>query len=110
MLYGPYATPAAMTCTGPPFWTGSFAAPADGTYVTDPVTLTVPGYYTYRESIAASEFVRAADTPCAAARETTVVRGSPQIRTQVSRAGGGAGHGDHRQRRRQRARRARPRP
>ena len=83
-LHGPYATPAAMTCTGPPFWAGSFAAATDGTYVTDPVTLTVPGYYTYRESIAAGELHRAADTPCAAATETTIVRGTPQISTQVS--------------------------
>ena len=84
MLYGPYATPAAMTCAGAPFWTGSFGAAADGTYVTDPVTLTVPGYYTYRESIAAGDLHRGADTPCAAASETTVVRGSPHVRTQVS--------------------------
>ncbi len=83
-LFGPYAAADKMTCAGPPFWTGTFAAPADGTYVTDPVTLTVPGYYTYRESIAASEFVRAVDTPCAVEAETTIVRGKPQVRTQVS--------------------------
>jgi hypothetical protein len=83
-LFGPYPAPDKMTCAVPPFWTGSFAAPADGTYVTGPVTLTVPGYYTYRESIAASDFVRAVDTPCAAETETTIVRGKPQIKTQVS--------------------------
>ena len=83
-LFGPYAAPDKMTCAGPPFWTGRFVASADGSYVTDPVTLTVPGYYTYRESIPASDFVRAVDTPCAAEAETTIVRGKPQIRTQVS--------------------------
>ena len=95
-----------MTCAGPPFWTGSFTATADGTYVTDPVTLTVPGYYTYRESIAASDFVRAVETPCAAEPETTIVRGRPQIRTQVSAQEAAPGHGDHRHGRRERARRA----
>jgi hypothetical protein len=83
-LFGPYPAADKMTCAGPPFWTGSFAAAADGTYLTEPVTLTVPGYYTYRESIAATDFVRAADTPCAAEPETTIVRGKPQIKTQVS--------------------------
>ena len=83
-LFGPYPAADKMTCAAPPFWTGSFTAATDGAYVTDPVTLTVPGYYTYRESIAASEFVRAVDTPCAAEPETTIVRGKPQIRTQVS--------------------------
>jgi hypothetical protein len=83
-LFGPYPAADKMTCAGPPFWTGGFAAAADGTYVTDPVTLTVPGYYTYRESIVASEFVRAVDTPCAAEAETTIVRGKPQVKTQVS--------------------------
>jgi hypothetical protein len=83
-LFGPYPAADKMTCAGPPFWTGAFTASADGPYVTDPVTLTVPGYYTYRESIAASDFVRAADTPCAAQPETTIVRGKPQVRTQVS--------------------------
>jgi hypothetical protein len=83
-LFGPYPAADKMTCTGAPFWTGTFIAPSDGTYVTGPVTLTVPGYYTYRESIAASDFVRAVDSPCAAEAETTIVRGKPQIRTQVS--------------------------
>jgi Sortase domain len=83
-LFGPYAAADKMTCAAPPFWTSSFVAAADGTYVTDPVTLTVPGYYTYREAIAASDFVRAVETPCAAESETTIVRGKPQIRTQVS--------------------------
>jgi hypothetical protein len=83
-LYGPYPSPDKMTCAGPPFWTGSITAGADGTYVTDPVTLTVPGYYTYRESIAAGDFVRAADTTCAGVPEMTVVPGKPVVHTQVS--------------------------
>ncbi len=46
--------------------------------------MTVPGYYTYVESIAASGFVRAAQTACAEVAETTVVVGSPQVTTTVS--------------------------
>ena len=83
-LHGPYPSADKITCEGPPVWSGSFEAAADGSYVTAPVTLTVPGYYTYRESIAASEFVRAVQTPCAEVAETTIVRGRPQITTQVS--------------------------
>ena len=83
-LHGPYPSADKMTCEGAPVWSGSFAAAADGSYVTEPVTLTVPGYYTYRESIAASEFVRAVQTPCAEVAETTIVRGRPQITTQIS--------------------------
>lgn len=83
-LYGPFPARDKITCDGPPVWTGSFTAPADGEYVTDPVTLTQPGYYTYRETIPATEFTRAADHPCAEVSETTIVRGKPAIKTQIS--------------------------
>ncbi len=83
-LYGPYPSAAAITCAGTPVWAGDFVAAGDGTYVTTPVTLTVPGYYTYRESIPTSDFVRGVQTPCAAASETTIVGGNPRISTQVS--------------------------
>jgi LPXTG-site transpeptidase (sortase) family protein len=83
-LYGPYPTREAITCADAPVWTGTLDVPGDGTYVTEPVTLSVPGYYTYRESIAESETIAAVQTPCAEVAETTVVRGSPSITTQVS--------------------------
>ncbi|PTL54950.1 hypothetical protein C7Y72_20480 [Paraconexibacter algicola] len=83
-LYGPFPSRDKITCDGPAVWTGSFPAAADGEYVTDPVTLTQPGYYTYRETIPATEFTRAADHPCAEVSETTIVRGRPAIRTQIS--------------------------
>ena len=86
LLYGPYPSADAMKCEGAPYWTGSFTAAKDGTYVTEKVKLTVPGYYTYRESIAESGQVKGVDTPCADAAETAVVRGAPAIRTQVSEA------------------------
>lgn len=83
-LYGPFPARDALTCEGTPFWQGSYPVTGDGEFLTDPVTVTVPGYYTYRESIAASGFVRAAAHPCGEAVETTVVRGAPTIRTEVS--------------------------
>ena len=83
-LHGPYPTREAMTCQDAPFWQGSLRVPGDGEYVTDPVTVTTPGYYTYREDLAAEGFVRAAATPCGEASETTIVRGAPAIRTQIS--------------------------
>ena len=83
-LYGPFATRAVIRCAGTPAWTGSISAAADGTYVTQSFTVTTPGYYTYRESIAASSFVRAATTTCADVAETTVVTGAPKVTTQVS--------------------------
>ncbi|MEV4419694.1 class F sortase [Patulibacter sp. NPDC049589] len=83
-LYGPYPTRAAMTCTDTPAWQGSIDVPGDGEYRTDPVTLTVPGYYTYREDIAAQGFVRAFQAPCGETTETSIVRGTPAIHTQIS--------------------------
>jgi hypothetical protein len=83
-LYGPFGTRALIQCTGTAAWTGTISAAADGTYTTPPFTVTVPGYYTYRESIAASGFVRATQTACADTAETTIVTGKPKVTTQVS--------------------------
>ncbi|MDQ8043985.1 MAG: sortase [Patulibacter sp.] len=85
-LYGPFPSRDAIVCTGTPVWTGSFTAAKDGTYTTDKVTLTAPGYYTYLEGIPASDTVVAVTTACADAAETTVVQGAPAIHTQVSAA------------------------
>src|SRR4051812_48065885 len=83
-LYGPYPTREAITCADAPVWTGTVAAAGDGDYVTEPVTLTVPGYYTYRESIAESAAIAGVQTACADAAETTIVRAAPQLTTQIS--------------------------
>ena len=83
-LYGPFATRAAIKCTGSPLWTGTLTAAGDGSYTTQAVTVTAPGYYTYHESIAASGFVRATTTACADTAETTIVTGKPQVKTQIS--------------------------
>lgn len=83
-LFGPFPTRAAIRCDTPPIWTGTIDATGDGTYVTQPFTLTVGGYYTYRESIDASDFVRGTETACGEAAETTIAVGAPQITTLVS--------------------------
>src|SRR5581483_4636324 len=78
-LYGPFATRAAIKCTGTAVWTGTVAANGDGTYTTQPFTVQAPGYYTYRESIAAAGFVRAVTTACADTAETTIVTAQPKV-------------------------------
>jgi LPXTG-site transpeptidase (sortase) family protein len=83
-LYGPYGARDQITCADAPVWTGTVEATGDGEYVTAPVALAVPGYYTYRESIAESESLEGVQTPCAEVAETTIVRGQPAISTQVS--------------------------
>ena len=40
-LYGPFATRESIRCDTPPIWTGTIDAQGDGTYVTEPFTLTV---------------------------------------------------------------------
>ncbi|MGD9694195.1 MAG: sortase [Thermoleophilia bacterium] len=83
-LFGPFPSREAIRCDVPPIWTGSVQANGDGEYLTAPFQITTAGYYTYRESIDASDFVRATETACGDAAETTVAMGSPTIRTQVS--------------------------
>jgi sortase family protein len=83
-LYGPFPARDAIACTGTPAWSGKIDVPADGTYQTQPQPVTVPGYYAYYESIAASEFVRAVKTTCADTAETVILSGQPKLVTQVS--------------------------
>ena len=85
-LYGPFSSRGAITCTGTPSWSGTVEAKGDGSYQTAPTKLTVAGFYTYREAIAATELVRAAEGKCGEESETTIVPGAPQVRTQASAA------------------------
>ena len=83
-LYGPFPSRETIKCDTTPVWSGTLTVAVNGEFPTDAVTLTAPGYYTYRESIAESELVRAVDTTCADAAETPVVIGTPAVVTQVS--------------------------
>jgi hypothetical protein len=96
-LYGPYPSRETIDCAGPPVWSGTLEAVGDGELTTEPVTLSVPGFYTYRESIAATGFVRGATTACGEVAETTVVVAVPRVTTRVStqRAAVGATITDH---------------
>lgn len=85
-LWGPFTTQAEIRCEGTPFWTGTFPANGDGTYQTDPVTLTKAGYYTYRERILPSGAFAGVETACGEAAETTFTRAAPQVKTTVSDA------------------------
>ena len=83
-LWGPYASPADITCQGEPFWTGTFEAAGDGSYVTEPVELGAAGYYTYRESIVETEAYAGVQTACGEAAETTFAKAAPEVTTIVS--------------------------
>ena len=83
-LYGPFPARDAIACTGTPAWTGTIDVTADGTFQTEAHVVTTPGYYTYYESIAAAEFVRATKTACAETTETAIVTGQPKLQTRVS--------------------------
>ncbi len=85
-LYGPYASRAAIDCSGTPVSSTSFTANGNGTYTTAKVTLPSAGYYTFNESIAATSAYPAVATPCAGASETTFAQGAPALATQASSA------------------------
>lgn len=84
-LFGPFATREDIKCDGAPVWTGQVTADGDGTYTTDPFTLTTAGYYVYTEAIAAQGFVRAQQSECSVPAETSIARGTPVVRTQISK-------------------------
>lgn len=83
-LYGPFPTREAIQCDGEPVWTDTIRVSGDSEVNTELVTLPAPGYYTYVESIAAEDFVRAADHPCGLVPQTSIVAGSPAITTRIS--------------------------
>ncbi|HZQ63876.1 MAG TPA: sortase [Gaiellaceae bacterium] len=83
-LFGPFRTRGAITCSGSPYWRGSFVANGDGTYTTAPVRIDKAGYYTYRESIEATDAWSAVTTACAEVVETTVAHARPEVATLVS--------------------------
>ena len=83
-LWGPYASLGEIRCEGEPFWKGTFTANGDGSYTTEPVTLTKAGYYTYRESIFPSAAFDGVATACGEAAETTIAQAKPTVTTVVS--------------------------
>ena len=82
MLYGPFASAAAINCDVP-IWTGTVQA-TSGPAETQPFMITVPGYYAYREQIMAQGFVRATTSTCGEASETAIVTSTPVVDTEAS--------------------------
>lgn len=83
-LYGPFAMREEISCDTDPFWSGSLAVEGDGEYRTEPVALEAAGFYTYKEWIVTSGFVRATETGCGEKAETTLARAKPTVTTVVS--------------------------
>ena len=104
-LFGPYATRAAINCSGAPYWRGSVVAHGDGVVRTPPVRLTKAGFYTFRERVArldGEDGVRRGRGDVARARRSILTgRGDPVAR--VRAAAGEPARADARARRRRSA-------
>ena len=83
-LWGPFPTREAIRCDGTPLATSTLAVTGDGTYTSAPTTLDQAGYYSYRESIAATTAYAGATTACGEVSETTFTRATPAVTTVVS--------------------------
>ena len=83
-LFGPFANRSGINCNGTPAWTGTVSSKGDGVYETQPVTLEKVGYYTYRESIAATTTSAGFAGKCGETSETTLAAGKPTVTTIVS--------------------------
>jgi hypothetical protein len=83
-LYGPFASTAAIKCTGKPYWTGRVTAQGDGELRSPAVRIEHAGFYTFHETLVARKFVTGVSTPCGQTVETSL--GTPAIIT---------GRGDH---------------
>jgi hypothetical protein len=83
-LYGPFATTAAISCSGKPYWQGRVTAQGDGEIRSPAVRITSAGFYTFHETLVGRANVSGATTTCAEKAETSL--GAPAIIT---------GRGDH---------------
>jgi hypothetical protein len=74
-LFGPFATRAAVTCTGRrPFWQGRVYAQGDGELSSPGIRVEKVGFYTFREQLVGSPLVTATETACPLALETSLAR------------------------------------
>jgi hypothetical protein len=73
-LYGPFATRAAMSCTGRPFWQGRVYAKGNGRLRTPSIRVQSAGFYTFRERLVGSPAVAEHTTECALVVETSLAR------------------------------------
>ena len=112
-LFGPFATRAAIKCTGTPYARGEVVAQGDGTVHTQPRPRSrTAGFYVYRERLAGTDLIAATTTDCALVGETTLARpliitGRNDVTAGRRRRGRGPAHADARPHREPRHRRAR---
>src|SRR5262249_9951345 len=82
-LFGPFATRGGIGCSGTPIWTGSIDVKGDGVYSTETIVLEHAGYYTFRESLAASPAYAAFTGKCRDTAETTLAQARPSLTSNV---------------------------
>jgi sortase family protein len=78
-LYGPFASVAAIKCTGKPFWQSRVTAQGDGALRSPAVRITQAGFYTFHETLVARKFITGVSTTCGQTIETSL--GAPAIIT-----------------------------
>ena len=83
-LFGPFATIAAISCSGKPYSQTVVTAHGDGTLHSPPVKIASAGFYTFHETLVGHDNVAQVETECAQTVETSL--GAPGIIT---------GRGDH---------------
>ena len=70
----PFATQAAIKCTGTPYAVAEVYAKGDGTVRTPAVRVKDAGFYTYRLHLAGTDLIADTTTECPIASETALVR------------------------------------
>ncbi len=83
-LYGPFRSTEEIQCSGTPAATTSFVAQGSGETLTDELTPTEPGIYTYQLSVEGNADVIGTTTPCGVPEETIRVETQPAVTTVVS--------------------------
>ncbi len=73
-LFGPFASRAAMRCTGRPFWSGRVYAGGDGEVRSPPVRVRKVGFYTFRERVLGTALISEHTAQCAVDVETALAR------------------------------------
>jgi hypothetical protein len=73
-LYGPFASRAAIACTGSPVWRGRVLANGDGRLRSPGVRVARVASYTFRERLVGSEAAVEATTACADTADTGLSR------------------------------------